>query len=113
MPQLSLWKYLCSRVGLPNLCSPVVKTSKMKKTNFTKCSLKEVDFEEADLSSANFNNCDLYNTRFINTNLEKTDFCTATNYTFDPEINKIKGARFAYSGISGLLAKYNIDIEFE
>ena len=86
---------------------------KMKKTNFTKCSLKEVDFEEADLSSANFNNCDLYNTRFINTNLEKTDFCTATNYTFDPEINKIKGARFAYSGISGLLAKYNIDIEFE
>ena len=85
---------------------------KLKKTNFTECSLKEVDFEQADLSSASFNNCDLYNSRFIGTNLEKADFRTAINYTFDPEINKMKGARFAYSGISGLLAKYNIDIEF-
>ncbi len=86
---------------------------KMKKTMFIGCSLKEVDFEEADLSGAVFDNCDLYNARFIRSVLEKTDFRTAINYSFDPEINKMKGARFAYSGISGLLAKYNIDIEFE
>ncbi len=86
---------------------------KMKKTGFTNCSLKEVDLEEADLSAATFNNCDLMNARFIHTILEKADFRTATNYSFDPEINKIKKAKFAYHGISGLLAKYDIDIEVE
>ena len=85
----------------------------MKKTIFTNCSLKDVDFEETDLSMSVFNNCDLLNARFIKTTLEKTDFRAATNYAFDPEINNIKKAKFSYMGISGLLAKYNIDIEFE
>jgi len=85
----------------------------MKKTKFDGCSLKEVDFEEADLSMAIFNKCDMTNTHFIHTNLEKADFRTATNYTMDAEINKLKKAKFSYLGIAGLLAKYNIDIEFE
>jgi fluoroquinolone resistance protein len=86
---------------------------KMKKTVFKDCSLKEVDFEEADLSMAVFNNCDLLGTIFSRTNLEKADFRSALNYALDPEINSIKKAKFAYSGIAGLLAKYNIDIEYE
>jgi len=86
---------------------------KMKKTTFNDCSLKEVDFEEADLSMAVFNNCDLLHTHFIRTVLEKADFRTAVNYSLDPEINKIKQAKFSYMGIAGLLDKYNIDIEME
>jgi len=39
------------------------------------------------------------------------DFRTAFNYSFDPEINKIRKARFSYPGVCGLLQKYNIEIE--
>ena len=85
---------------------------KMKKTNFIDCSIKEVDFVEADLSMSIFKNCDLLDTTFMRTILEKVDFRTAKNYSFDPEINKIKKAKFSYLGIAGLLAKYDIDIEF-
>ena len=84
---------------------------KMKKTNFVDCSIKEVDFAETDLSMAVFNNCDLLNTSFMRTNLEKTDFRTAINYSFDPELNKIKKAKFSSDGVLGLLMKYDIIIE--
>ena len=38
--------------------------------------------------------------------LEKADFLTSYNYSFDPELNKIKGAKFSQAGVTGLLAKY-------
>ena len=86
---------------------------KMKKTIFADCSLKEVDFVEADLSQAVFNNTDLTNAAFVRTILEKADFRTAVNYSFDPELNKIKKAKFSYLGIGGILSKYEIDIEYK
>lgn len=84
---------------------------KMKKTNFTDCSLKQVDFRETNLSMAVFKNCDLTQASFVRTNLEKTDFRTAINYSLDPELNKVKRAKFSYSGLAGLLFKFNLDIE--
>jgi fluoroquinolone resistance protein len=84
---------------------------KMKKTIFTDCSLQEVDFSDCDLSMAVFKNCDLYLCVFQNTNLENADFRSARNYTIDPENNRIRKAKFSYSGISGLLYKYQIEIE--
>jgi uncharacterized protein YjbI with pentapeptide repeats len=84
---------------------------KMKKTNFIDCSLKEVDFAEVDLSMSVFQNCDLLDAVFMHSVLEKTDFRTARNYSFDPELNKIKKAKFSHSQVTGLLAKYQIDIE--
>lgn len=83
----------------------------MKKTDFIDCSLKDVDFTEADLSQANFKNCDLERTNFMQTNLEKADFSTAFNYSFDPEMNKIKKAKFSQQGALRLLDKYNLEIE--
>jgi uncharacterized protein YjbI with pentapeptide repeats len=83
---------------------------KMKNTSFVGCSLKEVDFTETDLTMAVFDNCDLIGAVFMGTMLEKTDFRTATNYAFDPELNRIKKAKFSEAGVSGLLTKYNIDI---
>lgn len=84
---------------------------KMKKTRFADCSMKEVDFSGTDLSMAGFENCDLSGSVFKYTNLEKADFRTSYNYSFDPEINKIKLARFSLSGLPGLLGKYNIEID--
>lgn len=84
---------------------------KIKKTQFVNCSLKDVDFTEADLSMASFKNCDLLNAAFMRTNLEKADFRDAYNYGFDPELNRIKKAKFSAVGALGLLGKYNIEIE--
>jgi uncharacterized protein YjbI with pentapeptide repeats len=73
--------------------------------------LHEVDFTEADLTAAKFENCDLQRTIFANTILEKSDFRTAFNYSIDPEINRIKKAKFSLPGVLGLLAKYAIEID--
>ncbi|PQJ11545.1 hypothetical protein CJD36_007020 [Flavipsychrobacter stenotrophus] len=84
---------------------------KMKKTLFSCCSIKEADFEETDLTEAVFTNCDLLHTSFNKTILEKADLRTAYNYSLDPELNRIKKAKFSHHGISGLLSKYDIVID--
>ena len=84
---------------------------KLKKTRFKDSNLTEVDFTETDLASSLFDNCDLAGARFERTILEKADLRTARNYSIDPELNKIKKAKFSIHGIAGLLDKY--DIEFE
>ncbi len=85
--------------------------TKLKKTIFKSSKLEEVDFTACDLSSTIFDNCDLMNTRFDNSTLEKADFRTSFNYSIDPEINRMKKARFSQAGISGLLYKYDLEIE--
>lgn len=84
---------------------------KLKGIRFETCKLNEVDFTEADLSGALFSDCDLTAAVFDRTILEKADFRTAYRYAIHPENNRIKGARFAFPGVLGLLARYDIDIE--
>lgn len=48
---------------------------------------------------------------FKNTNLESVDFRTSFNYSIDPDLNRIKKAKFSLSGIAGLLNKFDIEIE--
>lgn len=84
---------------------------KMKKTVFRDCSIKDADFTETDLGMAVFAHCDLLNTVFIGSMLEKTDFRTARNYAFDPALNNIKKAKFSLAGVTGLLVKYDIEVE--
>jgi uncharacterized protein YjbI with pentapeptide repeats len=83
----------------------------MKKTVFAKCKLHEADFTETDLSLAVFAECDLTRAIFENTNLEKTDLRTAFNFSIDPSRNKVKKAKFSASGLSGLLGRFDLDIE--
>ena len=85
--------------------------TKIKKTVFKNSQLQETDFAEADLTSSVFDNCNLTQAVFDHTTLEKADFRTSYNYSIDPEINGIKKAKFSILGISGLLDKYDIDIE--
>jgi len=84
---------------------------KIKGTKFIKCGLQEADFNETDLTGATFDGCDLNKAIFQQAVLEKADFRTAYNYSLDPELNRIKKARFSREGIAGLLMKYNISIE--
>ena len=85
--------------------------TKIKKTHFKNSSLKEADFTECDLSGSVFQNCDLAGAIFENTILEKADFRTSFNYSIDPENNRIKKAKFSILEISGLLDKYDIEID--
>ena len=84
---------------------------RLKKAKFINSKLLETDFVETDLSGAVFENCDLAGAVFQNAVLEKTDFRTAFNYSIDPEINRIKKAKFSAPGIAGLLDKYDIEID--
>jgi len=84
---------------------------KLKDTIFKNCQLWEADFAEADLTGAAFDGCDLRAAMFEYTVLEKADFRTAFNYSIDPELNRIKKAKFSRQGLAGLLAKYDIEIE--
>lgn len=83
----------------------------LKRTKFRNSSLQEVDFTGSDLSGSSFDNCDLAGAIFENSVLEKTDFRSAFHYSIDPEINRMKKARFSLQGIGGLLEKYGIEIE--
>lgn len=84
----------------------------MKGTYFKECQLQEVDFTQSDLSNSTFKNCDLTATIFENTNLEKADFRGSFNFKIDPELNRIRGARFSSETLIGLLGKYGIQVDF-
>jgi fluoroquinolone resistance protein len=81
------------------------------KTEFTECRLLEVDFTDADLKGAVFHHCDLSGAIFIQSNLEKSDFGTAENYSIDPELNRMKKAKFSRAGVDGLLDKYDLELD--
>ena len=84
---------------------------KIKGTKFNSCMLQHVDFTETDLTSSLFNNCDFKAAIFERSILEKSDFRTSFNYVIDPEINKIKKAKFSMPEVLGLLRKYNIEVK--
>jgi uncharacterized protein YjbI with pentapeptide repeats len=83
---------------------------RLKKTAFKNCSIQESDFTESDLMGSLFDNCDLSGAIFQNTLLERADFRTAWNYSIDPELNRVKKAKFSINGLAGLLGKYDLEI---
>jgi fluoroquinolone resistance protein len=84
---------------------------KLKKVIFKDCQIQEVDFSEADLSESDFSDSRLTLSIFHRTNLERCDFRSASVFSIDPENNRIKGAKFSNSGLSGLLENYGLIIE--
>jgi len=81
---------------------------KIKNTIFEKTCLHDVDFTGADLSKSVFKNCDLANAMFHKTNAEGVNFETSYGYAMDPELNRIRKAKFDLQGVLGLLTKYDI-----
>ena len=51
--------------------------------------------------TAGKSNCDFTRATFENTNIEKADFRTSFNYSMDPEINRIKKAKFSLPNVIG------------
>lgn len=84
---------------------------KMKQATFSHCVLHETDFTNADLTKAAFTECDLAGAVFDNTNIEQADFRSSFHYIINPEVNKIRKAKFSTVGLAGLLHKYQLIIE--
>ncbi len=84
---------------------------KLKKTTFKNCLIHEADFCESDLAQSVFDDCDLSLSRFEQSNLEKVDFSSAFNYSIDPNINRMKKAKFSLSQLPGLLHGFDIEID--
>lgn len=84
---------------------------KIPKTVFAGSAMKECFFSECDLTRADFSGCDLKRTLFDHCKLEKADFRTAYQYTIDPAVNRMQGARFSREGLEGLLSQYGLEIE--
>ena len=87
--------------------------TKIKQTIFKNTQLQEVDFSECDLTGSIFDECDFTRATFEHTTLVKTDFRTSYNFSIDPEINLLRKAKFSLLNVSGLLDKYDIEIENE
>ena len=83
----------------------------MQRTVFNGCHLHEVDFTNADLQESVFDGSDLSGAVFSMSNLEQADFRNAINFLIDPELNKVKKSKFSQSSLSGLLVKYQIEID--
>jgi|SaaInl5LU_22_DNA_1037371.scaffolds.fasta_scaffold02996_8 fluoroquinolone resistance protein len=84
---------------------------KLARTQFIQTRLREVDFTESNLHEAVFDQCDLTDAVFEHTDLRNTDFRGSHGFVIDPESNTMKGAKFSLSSVTGLLAKYGLDIE--
>ncbi|GAB2797384.1 uncharacterized protein YjbI with pentapeptide repeats [Hymenobacter luteus] len=83
----------------------------MPNTRFVECSLREANFTQADLTGAVFERCELDRAVFLHTQLNGADFRTAQNVGLDPELNELKQAHFALSGLPGLLTKHSLLVE--
>jgi uncharacterized protein YjbI with pentapeptide repeats len=83
---------------------------KLKKARFTDCSLKEAHFLKCELTGTVFKQCNLELARFEDNDLTGADFSSSYNLELDPDLNKLKKARFSLHNLPGLLAKYNLVI---
>ena len=84
---------------------------KLNKSSFKNSKLHGVNFTQADLSKCTFLNCDFYEALFAGTDLSGTDLSACINFIIDPELNKIKRARFSLQSLPGLLQRYEISVE--
>lgn len=82
----------------------------LKSSQFYDCKLLQVDFTHTNLEGAKMIRCDLKNAQFDSTNLTKTNLSSSYNYSIQPEKNKIRGAKFSYPAVLGLLDEWQIKI---
>ena len=83
----------------------------LKRSIFIDCNLQETDFTESDMTGSILQGCDLSGAIFDHTILEKADLRRSFNFSIDPEINRIRRAKFSAEVITGLLDKYDLTID--
>lgn len=86
-------------------------SKKLNKSRFENCKMHSVNFTMADLTKTEFTDCDLYEAVFNNTNLSGVDLTRISNFSIDPEMNKVKKAKFQAQDLEKLLYKYDLIIQ--
>lgn len=83
----------------------------LKGKSFVECLARDCDFSGADLQEADFSGADLQGAEFDTCNLSKAIFTGAKNYQINVLTNKVKGAKFAFPEVIGLLAGLGIELD--
>jgi len=81
----------------------------LKKNKIIDCIAEDVDFTDCNLMLCDFSGTSLPNAKFFNTDLKQANFATATNYSIDPQTNKLKKAKFSLPEAASFL--YHLGIE--
>jgi uncharacterized protein YjbI with pentapeptide repeats len=81
---------------------------RLVKAKFVECSIKSVLFIRCDMTGSTFDRCDLELAKFDDNTLNQADFSTSFNITLDPDVNRLKKAKFSLYSLPGLLTKHNL-----
>lgn len=84
---------------------------KLAGTDFSLLNIQDSIFDGCALGGADFRECGLEGTQFTHCDLQKADFRDAVGYLIDLESNRLKGAKFSYPEVVGLLHGLDIVIE--
>ena len=82
----------------------------LKQTPFVRCLIRESRFVESVLTEANFEHVEFERTVFHHCELGGANFLQAQGYSIDPTANRLKGARFSFPEVLGLLQGFEIKI---
>lgn len=82
----------------------------LQNSSFSKCTFEQADFTNAKCEGVHFKECSLHLARFEYTALQRADFTSARDFSIDPNVNQVKGTRFANDNLSGLLDAHPIEI---
>jgi uncharacterized protein YjbI with pentapeptide repeats len=94
-----------------NLAYVSFDRKKLNRSSFLGCNMQGANFSEADLSKCVIRNCNFSEAIFMHTDLSGVDFTTNERFLIDPNLNKVKKAKFASHALHGLLYLYDIIIE--
>ena len=84
--------------------------NRLKKINFTECTLRNCDFSSCSLIEMSFTQTRFQNTSFNENDMNKSDFTTASGYEINPYNNKVKGAYFSMPEVVSFLHFLGIKI---
>lgn len=83
----------------------------LNKIDFSNNEMIECHFDDCQLKASDFRNVKFDKTVFTFNNLEKANFKNAVGYHIDITNNKIKGAKFSYPEVFGLLEALQIEVD--
>jgi fluoroquinolone resistance protein len=94
-----------------NLSYASFDKKKLNKSSFRDSHLRGANFTQCDLSKCTVEQCNFIEAVFMHTDLSGVDFTSNTHFLIDPNLNKVKKAKFSQHSLSGLLYLYDIIIE--
>ena len=84
---------------------------RLRATRFVGCIARESNFIEVDLTDADFTDTDLTGSVIRGCTLAKANLADANGVLFDPQHNKVKGARIAIEAAVSLVQSLGIVVE--